>query len=251
MQKTLIAPQATRALVPWPWLMLFGRVGLFILSQAAFALAFYLAGSASAWQASAAWWPFTVALANCAALSLLVRLYRDEGGRYWDIFRLQREHLKSDLLVLLGFFVFIGPVAFLPNVLLANLLLGSPQAAVELMLRPLPMWAAYASLLVFPVTQGLAELPTYFAYAMPRLEAQGLHRWLALALPAVMLGLQHMAVPLLFDARYLTWRGLMFIPFAFVAGLMLQWRPRLLPYMVMIHALMDLSFVAMLLGIAY
>jgi hypothetical protein len=246
----MIARHPAARLAPWPWLMLFGRVGLFVLSQAMFALGFYLAGSSDAWQASAAWWPFAVALANGMGLYLLVRLFRDEGGRFWALFRPQPEHIKSDLLVLLACSVLLLPVSFLPNLVIATTLFGSLQAAVDRMLLPLPLWAAYASLVVFPLTQGLVELPTYFAYAMPRLERLGQPRWLALALPAAMLGLQHMAVPLLFEARYLAWRGLMFIPFAFFAGLLLRWRPRLLPYMAAVHVLMDLSFVAMLLGVA-
>jgi hypothetical protein len=251
MHQTLAARPAARSIAPWPWLMTFGRVGLFAVCQALFALALYLTGSPEAWQASAAWWPFTVALTNLLGLALLTGLYRDEGERFWAIFRLQREHLKSDLLAMLGLSVLIMPVAFLPDLLLANALFGSLQAAVDHMLLPLPVWAAYASLLVFPLTQGLVELPTYFVYAMPRLERQGLPAWLALTVPAVMLGLQHMAVPLLFDARYLAWRGLMFIPFAFFAGLLLRWRPRLLPYVAAVHVLMDLSFASMLLPLAY
>ena len=60
-----------------------------------------------------------------------------------------------------------------------------------------------------------------------------------------------MAVRLLFDLRFILWRGLMFIPFAFFAGIVLHWRPRLLPYMAMVHVLMDLSFAMMLLSAAY
>jgi hypothetical protein len=230
--------------------MVVGRMGLFVLSQAIFALGFYVAGASDAWQAAAAWWQFAVALSNLIGLLLLVWLFREESGRFWDVFRPQREHVKSDLLALLAISVPLLPVSFLPNLLLANTLFGSLQAAVDPMLLPLPVWAAYASLIVFPLTQGLVELPTYFVYAMPRLERQGLSPWLALAVPAVMLGAQHMAVPLLFDARYLAWRGLMFIPFAFFAGLILRWRPRLLPYLAAVHVLMDVSFASMLLGVA-
>jgi hypothetical protein len=43
----------------------------------------------------------------------------------------------------------------------------------------------------------------------------------------------------------------MYIPFAFATGLVLHWRPRLLPYMAVIHTLMDMAFAAMFLGIAY
>jgi hypothetical protein len=112
------------------------------------------------------------------------------------------------------------------------------------------MWAAYASILLFPLTQGLAEGPIYFAYVMPKLEMQGMSRWLAVSLASLMLAFQHIAVPFLFDTRYLLWHGLMFIPFAFLFGILIRWRPRLLPYLAIIHVLMDVSFAAMLLGVA-
>jgi hypothetical protein len=109
----------------------------------------------------------------------------------------------------------------------------------------------YASIVLFPLTQGLVEIPTYFSYIMPRLEAQGMRPWLAISLPAIMLGLQHIAVPFVFDIRYLTWRGLMFIPFAFLVGIVIHGRPRLLPYLAITHVLMDLSFAMMMLPMGY
>ena len=249
MQHTLVAQRSSEHVAAWPWLMLFGRVALLAGWQALVALGFYLEGRAAPWQASIAWWPLTVALANLTAMALLVRLYRDEGGSYWDLFRPQRQHLRGDLLAMLGLLVITGPVSMAPNILLANALFGSPEAAVAIMLQPLPRWALYAGLVLFPLTQGLVELPTYFAYVMPRLKSQGLPGWLAVSLPAMLLGLQHIAVPLVFDARFIAWRGLMFLPFAFLAGLALYWRPRLLPYMVVVHIVMDLAFVVMLPGL--
>jgi hypothetical protein len=43
------------------------------------------------------------------------------------------------------------------------------------------------------------------------------------------------------DWRFITWRLLMFIPFGLFTAAMLYWRPRLLPYAVIIHGLMDLQ----------
>jgi hypothetical protein len=234
----------------WPWIMLFSRVTLFIAVQATIALGYWLAGFSSAWESAANWWPFVVTITNFICVALLVRLFKQEGSRFWDIFRLQKEHLKSDLLVLLGVTIILGPVSYLPNIWLGGLLFGDPQIPLGLMLRPLPMWAAYASILLFPLTQGLAEGPTYFAYVMPKLEMQGMSRWLAVSLASLMLAFQHIAVPFLFDTRYLLWHGLMFIPFAFLFGILIRWRPRLLPYLAIIHVLMDVSFAAMLLGVA-
>jgi cytochrome b subunit of formate dehydrogenase len=54
-----------------------------------------------------------------------------------------------------------------------------------------------------------------------------------------------------FDVRFITWRALMFVPFAIVTGIILRWRPRLLPYMAVTHVLMNLSVAVMFLEVAY
>jgi hypothetical protein len=236
---------------PAPWLMLFSRILLFFGIQALFALGFALAQSASPWAQSANWWPLIVAAANGVCIVLLVRIFRDEGRRYWDLFKIDRQHILRDALIVLASFVIGGPVAYFPNVLLGGWLFGDPNATLDLFVRPLPLWAAYASIVLFPITQGLAELALYFGYVMPRLESQGTNKYLALALPALLLGLQHLAAPFLFDARFILWRALMYIPFAFFAGILLRWRPRLLPTMALIHTLMNMSFATMFLAVAY
>ena len=152
---------------------------------------------------------------------------------------------------MLVIFVITIPVSMLPNILLAIGLFGDSQTTLTLLIRPLPLWAVYASLVLFPITQGLVEIPTYFVFAMPGLEDQGLRRSLALALPVIMLSFQHIAVPFLFDLRYFGWRGLMFLPFALMIGLIMRWRPRLLTYLAVIHVMLDLAFAFMLLPSAY
>jgi hypothetical protein len=234
-----------------PWLMLFSRLVLFAGLQAVFALGYFLTGSPKSWEASADWWPFVITLANLAGFILLLSLFRAEGRRYWEIFRIQREHVKGDLPALLGILVIAGPVSMLPNILLGQWLFGDSQATLPLVFRPLPLWAACIGSFLFPITQGLAEIPTYFGYVMPRFESQGMRPWLAVTLPALLLGLQHIALPLLFDAEYVIWRGLMFMPFAFLVGIVLHWRPRLLPYLVIVHVLMDLLLAPMFIGAAY
>lgn len=236
---------------PWPWLMLVARLFLFMSIQALFAVGFWLAGSTAAWESAANWWPYVVSAANLICLVVLIWLFRKEGRRYWDLFKIRRQFLKSDLLVLGGLLVLLGPIGYLPNVGLARLLFGDPQSTLDLILRPLPLWAAYTSLLVFPVTQGLVELVTYFLYAMPELERRGLPGWGALSLASIFLALQHVAVPLLFNLPFIIWRGLMFLPFALLVGITLRWRPRLLPYLAIVHVLMDLSLAAMLPAVAW
>lgn len=233
------------------WIMLFSRLALFAGIQTIIALGFFLAGSTHAWESSANWWPISVTLANLMCVVLMIRLFRSEGKRYWDLFQIQRKNFLGDILITLGLFIIGGPIGYFPNPMLSKLLFGDSQLVLPFLIRPLPLWVVYASLVMFPITQGLAEIATYFGFVMPRLESNGIKKWLAISLPAIMLGLQHIAVPLLFNSRYIIWRGLMFLPFAFFIGLVLHWRPRLLPYMAIVHTLMDLSFVMILLSVAY
>ncbi|PKO19196.1 MAG: hypothetical protein CVU39_01200 [Chloroflexi bacterium HGW-Chloroflexi-10] len=234
-----------------PWILLFGRTLLFIFFQSLFALGFWLSGSAASWQVGAAWWPFAVTLTNLVCLALMISMFRQEGKRYWDIFRIQRGTVGKDLLALLASFVVIGPLGYFPNVLLAGVLFENPETALNLLVAPLPLAAVVASIVLFPLTQGLVELALYFIYVMPRLDARPFPNLRPLILPALFLGLQHLAVPLLFNLPFILWRALMYLPFAIVVGLLLHWRPRLLPYLAVVHFLMDLSFAFMFLTAAY
>ncbi|RPH55272.1 MAG: hypothetical protein EHM81_14940, partial [Chloroflexi bacterium] len=93
-----------------PWLMLVIRSLLFLTFQALIALVFLFLGSATAWTASAAWWPFAIIFTDLACLGLIIRFYRQEGKRFWDVFRIERQFVKQDLLFLLGFLVIASPL---------------------------------------------------------------------------------------------------------------------------------------------
>lgn len=227
--------------------MLVIRSLLFLGCQSMIALFFWWGGSPEAWSNSAAWWPIAVVLTNLVCLGLLIRFYQQEGKNFWHIFRLRREFIKPDLLFLLGFLAVAVPLGYLPNVWSAQWLFGEPEVALDLLVRPLPAWAAIVSFALFPLLQGLVELPTYILYALPRLEAQGVRPWLAVSLTLFFLSAQHIFAPFIFEARFIIYRFVMFLPFAALVTLVLRWRPRLMPYMAVIHILMDVSIAVMLL----
>jgi len=227
------------------------RLVLFACIQVLFALAFYLVEKNDAWNLSTNWWPIVVVITNLICLALLIRFYKAEGGNFWNMFKFQKEFVGKDLLAILGFLIVASPVAFLPNILLGNLFFGDITNALALFIRPLPMWAVIVSILFFPLTQGLVEIPTYMMYVMPRIEKGGLPGWAAILLPTLFLAAQHIAIPLVFNGSFILWRFLMFLPFALLVALVIKWRPRLLPYIAIIHVLMDISTAMMLLPLGY
>jgi hypothetical protein len=225
-----------------PWLMLISRSALFVLFQLLIALILFASGAANAWDESTRYWTFLAFLANFASLYLLIRVYKAEGKNFWDTLRLSRAAWKTDLLWFIGFSVIGLPIAAGPREPLAAAIFGDVTIATDLLFQPLPAWAFVLSFL-FPLTIWFAELPTYFGYCMPRLEAQLKNGWVAWLIASFFLAAQHIFLPTIFNGGYMLWRFGMFFPFALVTGLALKFRPTLLPYFVVVHALMDITTV--------
>ena len=224
-----------------PYLMLVIRSILFLVFQAMIALIFVFNRSPNAWNQSAAWWMFSVILTDLVCLLLLIKYYRGESTRFRNIFRIEKEFVKKDLLFLTVFLIIAGPISYFPNVLSAKWLFGDPQIALDFLVRPLPKWAALFGLVFFPLLQGLVEIPTYMIYALPRLEEKGIKSWLAISLSSFFLSFQHIFVPFLPDSHFLLYRFVMFFPFAVLVAIVIRWRPRLMPYIAVIHFFMDIS----------
>jgi hypothetical protein len=228
--------------------MLFSRSLLFILFQGLIALILMIAGTGSAWQEASRWWTFAVLLTNVCSIYLLNRVFAAEGTHFLDILKFSRATWKADL----GWFLVLSiigmPLAALPREPLSIAIFGDVATSTELMFRPIPMWAILVSFLL-PLTVAFSELPTYFGYVMPRLEAQLKNGWVAWILASFFLAAQHMFFPFLFNGGFMLWRLAMFIPFAFFTGLVLKFRPTLLPYFVIVHGLLDVSLVLVFLTI--
>ncbi len=222
------------------------RISLFALMQGFVALIFVLQQHPQSWDASIRWWPLSAALANVVCLAVLTSLRHRQGQVLVDLYRVEKHAIRRDALISIGLMVIGTPLAIVPNVMLGNWLFGDVARTGDFLLRPLPAWGLIIAALVFPLTNALSELPTYFAYAMPRIERISGRPWLALALPAFFLAAQHITLPLVFDARFILWRLGMFMPFAFFIAFCLRRRPSILPYFMLLHGLMDLQLILMI-----
>ncbi len=227
--------------------MLFSRITLFVVFQLCFYALFSVLGENNPWMKAAAYWPFAAFFTNIVCAILLSSLLNREGSRFRDFFAFNKGTVLEDLLLSIGLFSVIGALGFLPSPLLGNLFFGDVMIGNRLFFQPLPQWAAVAALILFPISMPFGELTTYFGYVMPRLELTIKSKALAIILPALMLSLQHAALPLLFNlgGMFLLWRALVFLPFAFALAFIIKWRPRLFPYFLIGHFLIDIGTAAM------
>lgn len=238
-----IRPRATSGRVTRgrvAFMLLFRLVG-FAAVQGLIAVVFALRGAAEPWAASVAWWPVSAVVVSLANLALLAGLTRREGLRYVDLLAFDRRTAGRDVLIALGLSLVALPLAIGPIYLLSTVLFTDPMTPSNVLFQPLPRAVAAAGLILFPLTIALSELPNYYGYVMPRLEALGARAWVAVAVPAFFLAAQHAALPLVFDWRFMAYRLGTFALFALLLGVVLHWRPRLMPYLMVSHFLIDLS----------
>jgi hypothetical protein len=222
------------------WAILASRLVIFALVQAVIYLTLRAVQPAATWASSAPWWVVTAAVTNLFSIGILAWAMRLEGKRFADVYHFDRSaSWWRDLLLAVLLMAGAGFFAVVPNVVVGTALFGDAMIPYNMMFQPLPLWAALVGLVIFPLTIALAELPTYFGYGMPHVEQETGSRWRAVLVPALFLAAQHVTLPLLFDIRFFGWRLLMFLPLALYVGLVLRWRLRLLPYMAVLHGLLD------------
>jgi hypothetical protein len=205
-------------------------------AQAVVAAILAFRGSPTPWRDAAPWLPVYGTLIDAGCLLLLWRLTRRENIRLIDLVGIERSRLLRD--TLLG-------LALIPVCLV--FILGGVYAAGWLVygtLTPpylygaLPLPAALYGVLVWPFIWGFTEQMTYNGYLVSRFQVLCRSTSLAVAIVAFAWSLQHVFMPLTFDAKFMAFRLLSPVPNTlFVTLLYLRWR-RLLPLAIS-HALMD------------
>ncbi len=219
-----------RAAHRWAWALVAARPIAFLAAQATIAGILALGGTAEPWWASAAWWPLAATVANVAGLLLLRARATAEGvplGRLLRDGRGPRDTAGFALaLPLVAVAALAAPWAW------GVAVWGDVGVGLDVLASPLPTWAAIATLLAYPLSMAVVDLPTY-AYARARARGGALAT-LGIGLA---LGLQHAALPFLPAWTFVQWRALMWVPYGLVVVGLLAWRPRWVLRLALVHGL--------------
>lgn len=225
-------------------LLLPSRLLLFLVFQLCIALLL------SSFELSVKYWILSASVTNVLSIIALIYVFKSEGRRFFDLFSFDKTSLKKDIPLFLSITLVCGPIVFLPNYYLSTWLWGDASIPYNMMFKPLPLSLVYVLLIVFPITIAFGELATYFGYIMPVLKEHLKRKWLAVLLPVIFLSAQHCTLPFIPDLKFLLYRLLMYLPFAFLIGITLFKRPKLFPYFAIMHGLLDLGTTIVLLDIS-
>jgi hypothetical protein len=212
-------------------IMLFSRIFLFAFFQVLIALLFF------SWIESVKYWLLTATLANFISIILLNILLKKEGIKYFSLFRFTKNKWGLDLIIFLILILISIPVILIPSLSLSQFFWGNTVYYHQVLFQPIPKYIIYFLLIAFPITMCLAELTTYYGYIMPRLKINFQQKWIAFLLPVIFLSIQNCTLPLVFEAKFILFRGLMYLPYTLMLGIALYKRPTLLPYLAILYGI--------------
>lgn len=193
----------------------------------------------SPYDSARAWWPVGLIVINGIVLVVLFFAVRREGVTLSSLIGFDKSMFRKDLASSL----WIIPVSMILAVgatLGFGILLYNHNAPSGLMsLSALPAWVMILSLIFHPLINAFVEEMTYNGYVFPRLNGLLRSTWLTVILVTFFFALQHIALPFAFDAKFLLWRFLSFVP------LLLFWvliyaKMRRLTTLIIVHWIMDI-----------
>jgi membrane protease YdiL (CAAX protease family) len=218
----------------WPGslLMLAARLGFAVAVQAVVACVLFLRGEATPWLSAAPWWTVYGTLIDVGCLLALIYWMRRERGRLSDLVDMQPARLGRDFLIGLAYAAGILPFAVLGGFLGTALIYGPALGPIPI--GPLPLVGALYSFLIWPVVWASTEEVTYLGYVLPRLEILTGRTSLAFMMVVFFWSVQHCAMPLRLDLRFMLWRAITSLPVVAVLSLIFI-RTRRLPPLIVAH----------------
>jgi membrane protease YdiL (CAAX protease family) len=213
-----------------PLLMLVARLGFAVAAQALLAGVLLLRGSTTPWATAGPWWTVYGTLIDMACLLALTSCMRREGGCLSGLIGMQPARLRRDIFMGLAYAAGILPLAILGGFLGTAFVYGSSPGPIPI--GPLPPAGVLYSLLVWPVVWAITEEVTYLGYVLPRLEALTGRTWIAFLMVVFFWSIQHCAMPLRMDERFILWRAITSLPVVAVLSLIFIRTRRLMPLIV-------------------
>lgn len=220
------------------FIVLLSRTALLVLSYFITAWVLIALDMPAPYDSARAWWPIALLLVNGIVLGSLFFAVNREGVSLASLIGFDQTRLRKDIASSL----WIVPVSMILAVgatMGVGAILYNLQAPSGLMsLSSLPAWAIVIALAVHPVINAVVEEMTYNGYVFPRLNGLLRAPGLTITLVTFFFSLQHIAIPFAFDAKFLLWRFLSFIPLL-LFWVLLYAKMRRLTTFIIVHWWMD------------
>ena len=180
------------------------------------------------------YWSVTASLVNLVTILILVVIAKKQGSNYWKLINYQKGKTTvkqilamSGIILLLGIigmyfagYVCYGVIAYVPSMMIA----------------PIPLWIAIINCVLLPISTAFAEDGLYLGCGVNQIK----NKYQAIIIPAFFFALQHCFIPTLFDAKYMIYRFLSFLPLTLILCRIYYKKRNPLPIIIG-HTIIDLA----------
>ena len=185
-------------------------------------------------------WSIVASVVNIVTILLLVMVTKKNGG-YAKLINYEKGKTKPKEVVLMILLILL--VGMGGMYLAGFVCYGVIPYAAPMMIAPIPLWLAILNVVVLPVTTAFAEDGLYLGCGVNQIK----NKYTAIFVPVFFFALQHSFIPTLFDAKYIAYRFLSFLPLTIILCWHYQKHRNPLPIMIG-HAIIDVATVAQILA---
>lgn len=180
-------------------------------------------------------WSIAVSLVNIVTILLIVFAAKKAGRGYKELMHIEKceRSVKKTILITLGF-TMIG----MSGMYLAGFICyGSfmPEVSLEIS-APIAVPLAAVNLILLPATISFAEDGLYLGCGAGVIKG----KYSGVTVPAFFYALQHCFIPTMFDAKYMAYRFISFLPLTVIFCIYFRKKKDPVPIMIS-HALLDLG----------
>ena len=187
------------------------------------------------------WWTIVATVINVFTIAVLVFSAKKNGTTYWELIGYKKGNTKISQIVIVSIIVLVIGTGGM--YLAGYLCYGVLPYLPPMMIAPIPMILAIINFLPLPLTTALAEDGLYLGCGVNHIE----NKIPAIIIPAFFYALQHCFIPTLFDAKYIIYRFLSFLPLTII--LCWHYHKKRNPVPIMIgHTLIDMMTVSWVLA---
>ena len=187
------------------------------------------------------WWTIVATIVNVITIVVLVFAAKKNGMTYWELIGYRKGNTKISQVVVVSIIVLVIGTGGM--YLAGYLCYGVIPYSSPMMIAPIPKVLAIINFLPLPITTALAEDGLYLGCGVNQIE----NKMLAIIFPAFFYALQHCFIPTLFDAKYILYRLLSFLPLTIILCWYYYKKKNPVPVMIG-HALIDMMTVSWVLA---
>lgn len=186
------------------------------------------------------WWSIVATIVNIVTIIILVLVSKKMNISYSKLINYEKGKTKVKEVIIMTLIVLV--LASIGMNLAGFICYGVIPYLAPMMAGPIPLVLAIINFILLPLTVSFAEDGLYLGCGVNSFK----NKYLSIFIPSFFYALQHSFIPVLFDAKYIVYRFLSFLPLTIIFCLYYSKKKNPVPIMIG-HTIVEIASVVLIL----